>query len=103
MTAQYLRCFKPTKQGAVVIRNALKSAGVKAHVRYLNDTYRIVLPTFTEEAKAEVRDYLVAGSFYLAGSYVAPTNRAAYDRAWSVAIFEDGTRGQLFVYSGAKL
>ena len=103
MTIKAIRYFRPTKEGAAVIRGELKERGVKANVRYFNDTYRIVLPVWSDNTKTEVRDYLVAGGFILAGSYVAPTDRAAYDRAWSVATFDDGTRGQIFVYSGAKL
>jgi len=101
MTIQAIRYARPTKSGAEMIRSNLKARGVKANVRYFNDTYRIVLPKWSDDAKAEVRDYLVAGGFILAGSYVAPTDRAAYDRAWSVATFDDGTRGQIFVYLSA--
>ncbi len=85
--------YKPTKRGADAIRSALAAAGVKANVRFFATSYRIVLPTMSEDAKLEIRDYLALNDFVLSGSCEAPTNREAYDRAWSVY----QGRGQIFV------
>jgi hypothetical protein len=90
-----IKIRKPNKAGAEAIRGDLKALGIKANVRFFSETYRIVLPAIDDTAKAGLRDYLVEKGFILAGSFVAATDRAAYDRAWAT---HDG-RGQIFVYA----
>lgn len=62
-------------------------------MRYFNSSCRIVLPKCTEQARADLRDYLVERDLRLSGFYGPATDRAAYDRAWST--YEG--RGQIFV------
>lgn len=85
--------YRPTKAKAAAIRDALKQEGVKANVKFLNASYRIVLPVHTAEAVAKVRDFLVLAGLRLTGGTSA-TDPQAYRFAWSVS---EG-RGQIFVY-----
>ena len=85
---------KPTVNKAAVIRAELKAAGIKANVRYFNWSYRIVLPVWTQQASDALRDFAVLNNLRLAGFATSPTDRAAYERAWSK---HDG-RGQIFFY-----
>jgi hypothetical protein len=91
--AQMSAIYRPTKAKAAAIRDALKQDGVKANVRRLTSSYRIVLPAHTADAVAKVRDFLVLSGLRLAGGSSA-ADPQAFRFAWSV--FEG--RGQIFVY-----
>lgn len=93
MTMKFITVRRPNVDKAAVIRADLKARGIKANVRYFNSSYRIVLPVASVEARAALRDYLVEHDLSLSGSYQSATDRAAYDRAWSM--YEG--RGQIFV------
>jgi hypothetical protein len=85
--------YAPTKARTEAIRAGLKAAGIKADVLRLNWSWRIVLPTYTAEADAALRDYAVLEGLKLVGGRSA-TDPAAWRRAWS--LFQG--RGQIFLY-----
>lgn len=94
MTAAFVTIHRPSKSGAEQIRAELKSRGVKANVRFLRWSYRIVLPVVTGEAMDKLRDYLVEIDFRnVCGEQF--TDPAVWSRV--VDCYEG--RGQLFVYN----